>query len=243
MLDKFPSMVAAATFIVLSLAVTHEWGYYSVFDPHIQGLVTPSDYLKSALLWLPAIVITYFIMATLTLLEWRASDFRFGERSRASKWITHILGVNFVVLSLISFFYSTPVEGWFVYSIAIAYVWSQIMEYMFSHHEVLSRFTLAAVLLVLFMPIGLSFAYASGMTEGRRDLLQRNEPTYTLTSKGKDERTRPVILLRALEMGALVRDQADVQFYGWGDVLMLQLSPKPSDQSHSCQFFGIRCKA
>jgi len=240
MLDKFPSMVAAATFVVLSLSVTHEWGYYAQFDPHIQGLVAPSDYLKSALLWLPTIAITYFVMATLTVLQWRAEDFRFGPQR--GQWLVHLIGLNFVALAAIAFFYNSPVDAWIIYSIAIAYVWSQIVGYVTKHDEVPKRVTFGALALIMFLPMGLAFAYSSGVGEGRRDLSKRNEPTYTLTSKGKDERTRPVILLRALDKGALVRDQGDVQFYGWGDVLSLQLSPKPSDNSHGCQFFGFRCE-
>jgi tellurite resistance protein TehA-like permease len=240
MLDKFSSMVAAATFVVLSLAVTHEWGYYAQFDPHIQGLVAPSDYLKSALLWLPTIAITYFVMATFTVLQWRAEDFRFGPQR--GQWMVHLVGVNFLALAILSFFVSLPVDAWLVYSIAIAYVWSQIVGYVARHEEVPKRFTFGALVLIMFLPMGLAFAYSSGVREGSRDLFQRNEPTYTMISKGKEERTRSVILLRALEKGALVRDQADVQFYGWGDVLTLQLSPKPADHPHGCQLFGIRCK-
>ncbi|MBR0962237.1 hypothetical protein [Bradyrhizobium japonicum] len=240
MLEKFPSMVAAATFIVLSLAVTHEWGYYAQFDPHIQGLVAPSDYLKSALLWLPTIAITYFVMATLTVLQWRAADFNL--RPQRGEWMLHLVGLNFVALSAISFFYNSPIEAWTVYSIAIAYLWSLIVGYVARHEEVPKRFTFGALLLIMFLPTGLAFAYSFGTSEGRRDLSKRNEPTYTLTIKGKYERTRPVILLRALDKGALVRDQNEVQFYGWGDVLSLQLSPQPSDSSHSCRLFGVHCK-
>jgi hypothetical protein len=170
MLDKFPSTVAAATFIVLSLAVTHEWGYYAQFDPHIQGLVAPSDYLKSALLWLPTIAITYFVMATLTVLQWRAADFRFGPQR--GQRIVHLTGIGFVVLSALASFDSSPVEAWLVYSIPIAYVWSQIVGYLVRHEEVAKRFTFGALMLTLFLPMGLASAYSSGLSEGRRRPLE-----------------------------------------------------------------------
>jgi hypothetical protein len=96
MLDRFPSLIAASTFLVLSLSVTHEWGYYSQFDQHIQALVSPSDYFSSALLWLPYVAVAYFLLTALTVLQWRLEGFRYFGRGRPVGKSYHLLGAMMI---------------------------------------------------------------------------------------------------------------------------------------------------
>ena len=48
MLDRFPTILVASTFLVLSLAVSHEWGYFSIVGVHFRGKMTAYDYFASA---------------------------------------------------------------------------------------------------------------------------------------------------------------------------------------------------
>jgi hypothetical protein len=112
MLDRFPSLLAASTFLVMSLSVTHEWGYYSQFD-HIQALVSPSDYFSSALLWLPYIAVTYFVLAVVTMLQWRLEGFKFLSVMRPRRVTYHLAGAMVILLAVGGFFVTPPPEVWY----------------------------------------------------------------------------------------------------------------------------------
>ena len=83
--------------------------------------------------------------------------------------------------------------------------------------------TFSTVIVGIFLPMLLFFAYSTGLVEGKRDLA-RNDPTYTLISKGKEEQSHTVILLRILDKGLLVRDRTDIQFYGWPDMSTFRMT-------------------
>jgi hypothetical protein len=239
MLDRFPSLLAASTFVVLSLSVTHELGYYSQFDQHIQALVSPADYFSSALLWLPYIAVTYFVFAALTMLQLRLDDFKFlGGKKRGLSY--HMLGASVVALAIAGFFVTPSPGVWYSYGTAASYVWAILFSYIVTHENVASRMSFATVIVGIFLPILLFFAYSTGLVEGKRDL-SRNDPTYTLISKGKEEQSHSVVLLRALDKGLLVRDRADIQFFGWPDISTFRMTPSPSDRTHACLVLGILC--
>jgi hypothetical protein len=182
MLDRFPSLLAASTFVVLSLSVTHEWGYYSQLDPHLQALVSPTDYFSSALLWLPYIAVTYFILAVLTVLQWRLEDFQFPRSGRHSKGYT-VMGVTCLFLALVGFLTTPPHQAWSLYAVAGTFLWASIFLFVIDHHSVSKHLTASTAFVAIFFPIALMFSYSFGVYDGKSDLL-RSEPKYGLVSKG-----------------------------------------------------------
>src|SRR5262245_59933068 len=106
MLDKFPSLLAVATLLVVSLAVAHEWAYYSEIGIHFQSLVSPTDYLSSTLVWLPYTVFPVLIGSGLSALQqsvkhsgpdaWSA---RVDKINKKMLWIgLHFFGIGFILL-------------------------------------------------------------------------------------------------------------------------------------------------
>src|SRR4051794_700759 len=62
-LDKLPQIVAGVSFFVLVLAIVHEYAYFAVVGAQYQSLMSATDYLVSALSWMPLLEIALFIDA------------------------------------------------------------------------------------------------------------------------------------------------------------------------------------
>ena len=61
--DKLPQIVAGVSFMVLILAIVHEYAYFAVVGAQYQSLMSATDYLVSALSWMPLFAIVLFIVA------------------------------------------------------------------------------------------------------------------------------------------------------------------------------------
>jgi hypothetical protein len=48
-MDKTPKIAALLSFAVLTFSVTHEWGYFQAVGYQFLPLMTPADFLLSAL--------------------------------------------------------------------------------------------------------------------------------------------------------------------------------------------------
>ena len=242
MLDRFPSLLAMATFFVLSLAVTHEWAYYSIIGSHFQSLMSPTDYLSSALLWLPYIAVTWAIMGILTALQWRIEGFTFPIRNRIDSISLHILGITVVVSAVVTFLLVPPdITSQFAYGLAFCYVWTVLLGYFVSHEAIRSRLTFGAAMILNLTPILFVLSYTEGLYTAKRDLM-KTEPTYQFQST-KDAPLRSVVLLRNLDKGVLVQGtDREVQFYKWSDITEIShTAPIAEPKSHACQLFGWFC--
>jgi len=237
MLDKFPSVLAATTFLILSLSVVHEWGYYSELGARFQTLVSAADYLSTALLWLPYIAIGWLVSALLSLLQLRTGTL---SHSRATFGF-HFIGAVSFLLSLFAFFFLPPWLAWLAYiSFLGGYLWIMLYRYVTDHHYIRPLVNRPALYIGAIAPIAVALAYFTGVNSAIIDLSTK-EQISELVVKGGDEQPHIVVLLRLLDKGPLVREGFQVEFYDWREIVSVRSLVMPSNQSHSCRIFQILC--
>jgi hypothetical protein len=238
MLDRFPTILVASTFLVLSLAVSHEWGYFSIVGVHFRGLMTAYDYFASALLWLPYIFLIFFVLTIYELIGLRMRDFR---RTTGKDWFFHITGVLFLIQGFAAFLFAPPRGVGWPYTLALYYLWALFCYYVFNHEWIATNLNLGGILLAATAPMLLAFTYVTGVGEGYSDLAKQGR-LYSL-QPNKDSPSRLVSVLRNFEKGILVRGETrEIEFYKWSDITTFAyVPPEPSNRSHACQRLGVLC--
>ena len=235
-LENFGRALAAATFILLTLSLTREWGYFGVIGREYQSSLTTYDYLVSTLAWLPSLIIVWFFLG---LIYYKAGPAQLA-RSTLHSWVYNSVGGLFVLSALATFFAggAIRVRAPFTYTVAFLYLWGSVSGRVAPR---LNQVPAEIAALCLGAPILLSIALGYGVSAGYQ-ALEINDQTYSLLLREEREPYK-VVLLRDLEKGILVRPAGttEIIFYPWDRIARLSHPVTIPTQSHSCEIFGWPC--
>jgi hypothetical protein len=231
-LGAVPTFAAASSFAVLILALTHEWSFFLVVGPQFQSLMSSVDYLNSAIGWIPAFVIAWFVMLVIDLSVRRLtgiSPFSLGS-------FTQVL---LFAGGLIELLFGNPYSS---ESIGLIFGWSWLCFWLYRHEYISSRLSMAAFIWILFIPPVWGLAFLTGRTAGYFAVNGFSDVYIVKTKSDNDE--KHYILLRNLSRGLLVRDPiaSRIDFIKWEDITSFASKiPVLDTAPRVCNWFGFRC--
>jgi hypothetical protein len=245
MLDKLPSVVTVATFSALSLAVSHEWAYFSVIGPEYQALYTTSDYITLLIWGAGAVFLTVVIFGVIHLVTYRSDDFTLPPFS-AEKTFGGFMDRNFNLilvglLALVLFFFSTAQVNIGAY-LLLVYIVMRALLYIFRHEKTRRYSKGWLALLVYGLPLGMIFLYGIGKSSAYTDIGISNA-RYELRLK-EQLVNRDVEVLRFLEKGVIVFDPQTRKVEFFRHDLIARVSKKMPDldsRSFACKRWEIMC--
>lgn len=234
--EQFAAIAAAATVSLIALAVVHEYGYFLYVGRSFQPLISATDYLGNAILWLPvALMLSYtWLRGLLNEKDDGAKDVK-----KWQAWLFFILVFICIVLSAMfshDIFFPT-----FLTVLLFASVWSvyrpRTLAALAGNQaaEKILRPTLRIV------PPVVVTIFAIGFYNGYNAIEGHHSP-YLFRVVG-DENTRLRIFLRNLDKGALVFDKSKrrVEFYQWEHILLVSNPLEQPRYNIACRVFGYYC--
>jgi hypothetical protein len=105
-LDNFGKLTAAGSVVLLALAMTHEWAYFSIIGFHFLSLFSAYDYLLTTLSWLPSLLVIWLAMGLFQLL----SSPQGQVAPLAGRGLLHFIGAISFLGAVLNFFIS-PLVG------------------------------------------------------------------------------------------------------------------------------------
>lgn len=251
MLDKLPQIVAGVSFLVLVLAIVHEYAYFMVVGPQYQSLMSATDYLVSALSWMPFIGISLFIVGVAMLSFARLAQGRsHPELLESSKHYRRVFApmldtlfgsATAFGLALAVLLFGNPYRlGWAQNIVSVGLVsflfWLQKLD-------LFARFlTGPVILMVSGLPVLMTMSYVSGRDDGYLALaFDRNVHLMKLKSSVEPEN---ISVLRLMNAGLLGRriEVPKLHFFRWDQIEELTLEYTPPDpRSLVCRLFGWDC--
>lgn len=227
LLHLTPPLTAA----FFALTIFHEWGFFSAIGGEYQSLVTTSDYVANAILWLPGYLLLMF-GAPFAHLLWD----ELPKRTKPSDFLAYGAGAALIVLSVVWFFKPSPsyrsalLVPFGFYLIGIYFLFNRNREFS-------STFPVRAI---AFAIPAICFAYTIGYDEGNSPKIP---DVYQIKLKG-DAELHPVGLLRSMEKGVLIREPKTeaVLFYRWDSVEFLKRKSGITHfEGYACRWFNYGC--
>jgi hypothetical protein len=196
--------------------------------------MTAYDYLVTTLFWLPGIVLTLLVM---TVLDLKFPPPKSGKNFSVQH---HIIGILFLIPGVVSFFTGRTDAGYIPQLLGLLYLWTVFFAWRLKKSSLKYNAEASPILVLLLAPMSLAFAFTVGVESGYRDM-KRTEPTYQLRVKGRTD--VPVVMLRALDKGALAREMSSsrVNFHRWENIEFFARDVPPTLTSQSCRYFGFLC--
>jgi|HubBroStandDraft_5_1064220.scaffolds.fasta_scaffold283414_2 hypothetical protein len=108
-LERFAAIVGTVTLTLLTLSVSHEYGYFLTIGRQFQTFLSASDYIINAVQWLPVGVILMYSAISWDSLKLTPTS---GNRSNSSisRWmLLSMLIVAFVVLASVFIWPPDPI--------------------------------------------------------------------------------------------------------------------------------------
>lgn len=234
-LESIPSAATAISLVVLTLAVIHETAFFLVVGYQLQALMSPTDYLFSALWWLPWVIVSTFLgylipvpasRKTRAIVEKEEESRTSDEiialaavRKRIKRITFAILIFALALLVLSLFFVDWSRAAWvpllvFVCSMALLFYITKIGFIPFSQ---------AYLVVAIMVPTFIASSIWWGVREGFTALEQVKE-TYIFKFNGDDvEHNWPIV--RNLSRGVIVHDVLNnrVSFYKWENISMMSV--------------------
>lgn len=253
-IETFAKLTGLFSASALILSIFHEVGFFHVIGGEYRQLLTLSDYLVSAISWLPESAYFLFVGGILCLIVWKNS-FNFMHRypdvplprdRTVSGWINNIFyfGTLFIaafgtIVGPPSLFLETqPMLVWVVF-----YLWLVTCAYMVKKISFVEELPNSARFLLLFIPVLVSNSYLSGVYEAYRAFF-RPPNVYTIERSAQPEvQPKHVVLLRSLDKGALVLDKIDSTVYliRWDRISSISHKSSPRNNSILCNITGYLC--
>jgi hypothetical protein len=249
-IEKSPQIFALVTFLVLVLAIIHEFAYFAVVGPQFQSLMTATDYLVSALSWMPTLGIAILVLTILSLafLRWTGGrpvdQMRIESKQyrRFSLVMDTIFGGAFsgAVAGAVILF-GNPYDLRFAQS-AVALALVTFFIWLGKREIFENVFTPLVILFVGLFLLLMFNAYVTGRVDGYLALTNQQN-VHNLKLKDSSSETK-VSVLRLLSEGVLARklDEQKVLFYRWDWIEALSLDFVPPDsRSLACRELNFSC--
>jgi hypothetical protein len=234
-LENLTKWGAVATICALGVAISHEYGYFSVVGTHFQTVATTFDYLVNALLWLPSTTIMAFVVYGFK--DWMTQPAPY-EWPRFPLILVGIISVPLVVTGTLTFFYGGNFAYELAYIMSIGTVYAGLWAYAFHYSHVPWENYRS----FLFIPIVFIFSFAYGTILGNLDI-QKTRDVYFLKYK-TDSVVKPVVMLRGFERGLLVRDHVNdrVELVRWDELVSFsRFATSKKEPTLACKLLKIGC--
>jgi hypothetical protein len=243
-LEKFPSILAVATFIAISLVVSHEWGYFGIIGSDLQSLYTTYDYLAQLIVWLGPAFIVLAAIAGLQIFLLRTDNFQFNRRVPKTRWgkflDTWYLEILYGISAVLALLLSNETARISLYLVG-AIILSRVTTYVLSY-EGFAEFRKTLGVLIVFIPAIMVAFYGVGRDTAYTDL--RDTQNYYDLQLKEQHVIREIKVLRLLEKGALVFDPKTklVEFDRYETIATLRRrAPTWETQSFVCRHWGWAC--
>lgn len=244
--------VAILTFAVLWLAFSYEYGFFYLVGRPLQGMMNATDYIASAVLWLPLAVVAYaggvgwhFLMRRLENFR-PQSEIRAAYRTPRRAWIAIDLPYTLIYWMIaaggfLNLFFGNP----YVFTLtplALAVTWFVFCVWFFKH-DATKEFPKAAVALIFFAPAITVFVFWNGLSNGYRALSEVDRVWYLKLEN--DDTEKKLQLLRTIDRGVLFRDpvSSKIAFYTWDAISSFSITVQPPiEETFFCRLTGYDCK-
>jgi hypothetical protein len=243
-----PAIVGGVSATSLLLSATHEWAYFDVIGSKYQSLMTITDYFGAAVEWLPAVILMmvfatiiglFGVAASMTLAGSETTRFKWGFTAGAATPIVTIAAYSSLFLPSYDLSASFGVAAAAaVLLIMLIVIWRPHLTNALTKRH-LGAFSLGMIVVA---PCMFAVAYLLGLNSAYDDM--RTPSHVFAVATVEHPTTRPVIVLRDLQNGILIRLPAANrnEFVRWEDVKGLSnLSFEPPPYSRSCMWFGFLC--
>jgi hypothetical protein len=233
-LEDFGKLLAFSSFVVLALAVTHEWAFFYIIGRQYQPLMTAYDYLTTTLSWLPASI------AIMLFVAFGQPPQNYGKFiHNIHAWQIHMLGVTSIMNALMAFLFNrgvfTPPSS---YLLVVVYIFSVASNRYIKRLEVIGSGTERFLVFYTIVFI-LLMAYGGGLSDAYT-ALRAKEPIFTLSIKGQ---VRSAIVLRNIEKGVIARspESSRIEYFKCVDIDVFASDASLPTQSDACRLLGIFC--
>ena len=250
LLQIIPSLAAAISFTVLSLAFVHEWAFYYVIGGQFQSLMSITDYFNSAAAWLPWAALGGALAIILTLIDTtrhvpRDAKDAFYRKHRV-RWVLDNAPMwSFTFVAVVAGAFQLFMGDWYIrgaFELTFILVWALIVRSLIKQETIANAATKEIIYIVLFGPMMLFSAYVGGAAEAA-NVLARKDPTFMGRLKGQYPE-RDWVLLRTLSSGLIVRDVAAdrIQYFKWDGIEAFESKVKqPNRNGLICRISGRLC--
>jgi hypothetical protein len=237
-LDHFAAILGCLTVTLLLTSIVHEYGYFSLIGRNFQTLLTTSDYLANAVLWLPLVLM--FALGV----EWENLDVRPSTQKLSWKdwrrWPAALFAVIMLLAIITSPWPPSPLSMSGIMLIII-WIWSRVHKRFYRPIEGLEDLNLIYLRVVKVGPPFLALVFLWGWIQGSIDARTTSDP-YLVRFKDQ-EQAQLRVLLRNFERGLLMRNAVSnrIEFQKWDGVLTLEKVPSDSSESFACFFISALC--
>src|ERR1700682_6015636 len=182
-LDHFAAILGVFSIGLLTMSVSHEYGYFLYIGSHFQTFLTTTDYLANGVLWLPLSLFGLY-----GLIDWdrlKEVDRPKRDWGRWKNWIwPSIVALFFVAL----FATSWPPTAFSIYSwvVAFVFVWSRMWKTFVPSSALEEPFLSIARQTIRLLPPTLMGMFAWGWINGALDMSRFSDP-YIVRLKSSEQ--------------------------------------------------------
>jgi hypothetical protein len=236
--------------LCLILSLTYDWGYFYALGFSLGQLpATLADHTRSALVWIPRVVVGWGIVFALELLTRRIEQGMTEEEIIAASANPEKIG-RFRA-SPYPFLYLATAVGIVLYlalgegSIPGAYfglpiLWMGFGFWLSNHPRIAARRSRAVALAIVFIPAILLYMWVYGYSHGR-GVIGEQQPLERVYLRGEPHTVLDANVLRSWERGVLIRlpGKPQTAFILWTDIAKIEKTrPREEFQGFICAWFG-----
>lgn len=238
-LENFAAILGTATVILLTLSVSHEYGYFWTIGRQFQTFLTATDYIANGVLWLP---LGLFCMYSAIAWDVLPANDKSGEKASTRLLIVYIAVVagTFVVL-LATVSWPPSYFSAILLMLFFVFIWAAAWRKVYAKIRLdASVQTVAQDVLRLGVPV-VVWMFLWGAINARDDLASTAYP-YIFQFKGeKNDQLR--MFLRNFDKGALLRNVANnrIEFHKWDDIVAVSQIETQQTETLICRLFNWEC--
>ena len=236
-LEKMTGLLAALSALIITLSVSHEYGYFTYMGSFFQTFVTATDYFTNAIMWMP--------LAIVTALGWQNWSFLWKDIPKIEKgnWKSWILPSIILGVPILAFIFLSEAIPYFYLGAAV-YLWFLSFDRFAPKLNNESQLALEIRNLVkIGVPICAAL-FNVGYERAKTDLTSKSSSiTYILKVKDTQDVTLRVPL-RTFDKGILVNNPLShrVDFLKWDQIETIEkLTDVGSRDPLSCRWMNVLC--
>ncbi len=245
-MKKLNSLIPFVTFSAILVSVLYEWVFYQRLVPDLVDLPQASDYLISAVRWLPFLIISTPI--GVLLISWFEKQPVRGQSPKHPKWMTDnpfwsiiLMICCFVIFFLGNYFFKpSGALSWLLLIAALA--WWVIAHFTSIWPWIPRKYTPLIISIWIYVPpiiIGLAWLAMIDAEE----ILRFDEGEYSLILEDGDA-INNAVLVRNLSAGMLVAlpDERSIRFIQWSAIRSVNVIREELVQENRlCRWTGYTC--
>lgn len=250
-LRNTPAVTALVSGLTLLLSVVHEWMYFLFIGPEYLSVMALTDYLTSALRWLPSSMLSVGAVIILEMFTRRmerglsereivegSPDPAATEKYRRLPWV---ITMGLILLLGPVTFMLMPFDSGMMLFASFCVLWMLFFLWFISSERIRENIHFSHRRILLFVPIILIFVAGKGYGSAIADL-RESAGSYDIDlRKGKVE---SVQLLRSFDVGVFIRipNESALEVVPWSEIVSINKTHEIiSHQSRACLWFGVLC--